>query len=848
MAHFVILILLALALVAVLFRHAECDYTSCMRPRLALLVLSCLVSPAVSSAADQSPHELYDALNALRLDPAATYQLVTANRIELRRGDVEIYLEEGKLGFFAPIDGRITGFVFSGHGHALAFPRDPVEKQQMARFLGAPVLDQEFLSAYVRFTDNAADDLLQQLRSAHLAPQLDTGFASLSEPFLAQFNSSQSLRILEDRLSQNPKPYFYAALEGVETGSFDFLFDPQRREQVLLGQRRKTGNFLFYDVWASYSVPGAVPLPVDFHALDYAIDTTVQPDDALDATAAVHLRAETSGERVLTFQLSRALHAETVTDDRGKPLPYFQNEGMNLQERSVRGNDYIHVVLPQPPQKGQEFTVHFHYRGNVIENAGNGVLFVGARESWYPHLGDQSDFASYDLTMRWPRHLKLVATGAKIDEQNSGDFRVGHWRSLKPVAIAGFNLGEYASSSVTAETRTIDVYANRQLEQALSNRLDAPNPDSLPAIDVPFRMPSGNSRAAMQPPPPSPADALRQLARDIDSSIRFYEAFSGPFPFRTLSVSQIPGTFGQGWPGLLYLSTYSFLSPDAQNRAGLSASRQEAFTDIVPYHEVAHQWWGNVVAWSNYRDQWIDEAIANYLALLFADSRKPSAHEVHLWLERYRKQLEDKTPGSDTPMAEIGALPLGNRLNSSKSPFGFEEVIYSKGSWVIHMLREMLRQPGAKDPDAKFVALLRNISAKYAYRAFSTDDLQHEIEAVMTPAMDLEGSRSMEWFFEQWVRGTGIPHYRVEFSTHHTDKGEVVRGKLFQTGVPRSFIASVPIYANNGPGHTVFLGNVVAAGPETSFHFPTQAAPHKLVIDPQMTILCSTSQTEKTEE
>jgi len=344
----------------------------------------------------------------------------------------------------------------------------------------------------------------------------------------------------------------------------------------------------------------------------------------------------------------------------------------------------------------------------------------------------------------------------------------------------------------------------------------------------------------MHPPPPSPADALKQLGKDIDSSIRFYETFSGPFPFRTLSVSQIPGTFGQGWPGLLYISTYSFLSPEAQNRAGLSSIRQEAFTDIVPYHEVAHQWWGNVVGWSNYRDQWIDEAIANYLALLFADSRKPSAHELRVWLERYRKQLQEKIPGSDTPPGEIGALPLGNRLNSSKSPFGFEEVIYSKGSWVIHMLREMLRQPGAKDPDARFVSLLRTISTKYAYRALSTDDLQHEVEAVMTPAMDLEGGRSMEWFFEQWVRGTGIPHYRVEFSTHHTDKGEVVRGKLFQTGVPRSFITSVPLYANNGSGHNVYLGAVVAAGPETSFHFVTQLPPHKLVIDPQMTLLCTT--------
>src|SRR4029077_14887319 len=384
---------------------------------VALLILSCFITPAVSSGSEQSPHELYDAFNALRIDPAATYQIVAANRIELRRGDVEIYLEEGKLAFYAPIDGRITGFVFSGRGHALAFPRDPVEKQQMARFLDAPVLDQQFLSAYVRFTDDAADDLLRQFHTANLSPQLDSAFASLSDPLLAQFNASQSLRLLEDRISQNTKPYFYAALDGIEIGSFDFLFDLQRREQVLLVQRRNSGNVFYYDVWASYSVPGAVPPQVQFHALDYTINTTVMPYNSLDSTASAHVRADISGERVLSFQLARALHADTVTDENGKPLPYFQNEGMNLQERSVRGNDYLQVVLPQPAQQGQEYTVRFHYQGSVIENAGNGVLFVGARESWYPHLGDQADFASYDLTMRWPRHLKLAATGAKIDEQ-----------------------------------------------------------------------------------------------------------------------------------------------------------------------------------------------------------------------------------------------------------------------------------------------------------------------------------------------------------------------------------------------------------------------------------------------
>src|SRR5207245_3570840 len=118
---------------------------------------------------------------------------------------------------------------------------------------------------------------------------------------------------------------------------------------------------------------------------------------------------------------------------------------------------------------------------------------------------------------------------------------------------------------------------------------------------------------------------------------------------------------------------------------------------------------------------------------------------------------------------------------------------YSKGSWIIHMLREMLRQPGARNPDARFNALLQTLVTKYAYRALSTDDLQHEVEAVMTPGMDLEGGRSMEWFFEEWLRGTGIPHYRLEFAPHHRENSYQLRGKLVQTGLQPSYIERLPI-------------------------------------------------------
>jgi len=804
-----------------------------------VFTLWCLIAPLAVRATERSPHELYDAINALTLDSSQIYRLALENRIELRRGDALISLEEGTFAFFSPFDGRVTGAVFSGRGHVLAVPRDPVEKQQMGRFLGSPVLDETFVSAYFRFTDGAADELLSQFRKANLSPQTDTSFVPQWEPTLARVNPLYTLRILVDFLSPDPRPAFYANLDGASTGPFDIVVDGQRDEQFLLGQTIKNAAGTFYDIWTSHRVPNLPARTVAFRALHYSLESSILPNNSLDATATIQVRAETGNVRILVFELSRALTVDRVTGEHGEPLEFFQNEGMTLHERSTRGNDYLYVVLPAVLSQDQEFMLQFHYHGNVIEDAGNGVLFVGARESWYPHLGDPAEFAAYDLAIRWPRKLRLVATGSKLDEHEEGEFRIGHWKTEKPTAVAGFNLGEYATSSVTSGGHFVDVYANRELEENLRSRMQASPADGIPIPSHTVGAPSARLAMTLPAPTPSPANALKQLGKEIDSSIHFYETFSGPFPFHNLSVSQIPGTFGQGWPGLLYVSTLSFLSPEAQQRAGLSPSGQEHFTELVPYHEVAHQWWGNVVGWSSYRDQWIDEAISNYLALLFADSRGNPEHALRVWLSRYRRQLTDKSPDADEPTGDIGALTLGLRLNSSKSPSAYEGVVYSKGSWIIHMLREMLRQPGSKQPDARFVALLRKLVAKYAYRALSTQDLQHEVESVMTPGMDLENSRSMDWFFDEWVRGTGIPRYRVEFTSHQDETGYSVRGKLFQTGVPRSFLASVPLYATGSSGR-LFLGNVVAGGPETSFRFHTSGTPRKILIDPQMTLLCTT--------
>ena len=821
-----------------LFSHAECVYTLFMQLRLLLVVFGVLF-PSVSNAADSSPRELLTALNALAIDSEHVYTVSTKDRVELRKADTVLAFQDGKIAFFQSFEGRVTGFVFSGVGHVVALPRDPVEKQQVARFLGAPVLDEQFLSAYVRFTDSTEEELLHELERAGLAPAVDEQFAALWGNSLDRLNPSHSLRILIEKYSNPPAPFFHAGIDGVLTGPLDILLDGMQNDNFSLGQPRTIGKTTYYDLWSCNRMPGSTPFSMNIDAIRYRIDTTIHPDNSLEASASIEFRAAAGSQQFLGVQLSRALKISAVTGDGGEALPFFQNEGLTQQEINSRGQDSLIVFLPKPPAQGGTFTLHFRYSGNVIEDAGNSVLFVGARESWYPHYGDTAEFAFYDLTFHWPKRLRLVATGTKSAEREEGDSRVATWKTEIPVPEAGFNLGEYASSSLSSENRTIEVYANRQLEEFLRARLSAtPPPEDASRYPSTMRPQLGNDLPSL---PPSPASFLKQLAREIDSSIRFYELYSGPFPFRNLGVSQIPGAFGQGWPGLLYLSTFSYLTDEAQYRAGLSTTGRAFFTDLVPFHEVAHQWWGNVVGWSSYEDQWIDEAIAEYLALEFADSQKNQDHPLNTWLAHYRKRLTTKMEGEDRVPADIGPVIAGRRLISSRSPDAYSVVVYAKGAWIMHMLREMLRQPGAasgKDPDARFIALLHTLVSKYARKALTTADLEREVEAVMTPRMALEGGHSMEWFFDEYVRGTGIPHYKVQFTSHSSEKGFQIRGKLLQDGVPRSFIAPVPIYATTTPGRTIFLGTVIATGDETNFTFTSAVQPHKLLIDPHMTLLC----------
>jgi len=816
-----------------------------------MAAINCLPARAATSALSRDPvsfdppttptdpRALYRALTELRPDPAQVYAI---HELNLRRDIVNLRLTEGKLAFLKALDGRITGAVFTGRGHVYATPHDRDERQSLAQFLGVPILDLTFSRTYMRFTDGTAAEIQQQLNAAGVTASSDPQFAESWEPVVGNLNSWHSLRIMFDWLSADPLPYFYAGIESDLVGPFDVLVDRRRTEGVLLGQPRFLNGAHAYDTWASFRAQGAPkPPPESFAPLSYRVDTVIAEDLSLEGKTAMQLRTVRSGERFVPLELSRNLAVEEVKLGDGRSLVYFQNEDLSRRDILRQGNDSLIIALPATAKSGEEFQIEVKYRGSVITEAGNGVEFVGERGTWYAHIGGGDHFVPFDLTFRWPKRFTLVATGSRVESREEGDFRAGRWQSQVPFALAGFNLGEYKTETAGADRPKVQLYANPQLESVLLELLRKSNAAGGRVVPPAVGSPRDPAKFSVpEAPQPSPAAVLKRLGSEISDSIHFFETLNGPFPFDHLDVSQIPGSFGQGWPGLLYLSTLVFLAPETQAQAGVGQRMQQETRELMPFHEVAHQWWGNVVGSASYRDTWIQEGLASYLALMYADSRKPGEHRLTTWLENFRQQLVAEIPGTKEIVGDAGPLTFSARLTSSKAPNAYEAVTYGKGAWVIHMLREMLRDPSAKDPDEKFRMLLQSILTEHRFHTISTSQFERAVEQLMTPEMDLEGSHSMDWFFDEWVRGTGIPRYKVEFQVRPHGQEFLVTGKLLQTGVDDIFTAAVPLYGGKPGGKLERLGAVVTTGPETRFRFVSKTRPPQIVVDPHMTILCRT--------
>jgi len=268
----------------------------------------------------------------------------------------------------------------------------------------------------------------------------------------------------------------------------------------------------------------------------------------------------------------------------------------------------------------------------------------------------------------------------------------------------------------------------------------------------------------------------------------------------------------------------------------------------MPIHETAHQWWGDLVGWKSYRDQWIVEALANYCAL--AAIEKNQSHDVQNVLQEYRRELLAKNKQGDET-GDAGPVTLGIRLYSSLFHDGYETISYGRGTWLLHMLRTMMRdadsthpaRSGLKDSksqsDEPFFRALRKLRERYEGKQITDRELQEVFEEELPESLRFEGRKSLDWFFDEWVNGTAIPRLEltdVKFST--ASNGTQITGKIRQKEAPDELVTSVPVYGFAGSGKTpILLGRVFADGPETAFHLSGPAHTHKLVLDPYQTVL-----------
>lgn len=835
--------------------------------RIAALLGLSACAPAVAQAPVGAPAEkpaeaLYLQLGQTGLDATRVYQVRGAS---LERSAVHISLEDGTIAFTQDVMGRITGAFFEGDGEILLTPPNDVERRSMSLFTGMAILEEHFTTAYFRFNDDAAADLGPDLRAAE-NPEAFVARWGATARNLAALDAIRLLvgfsRMLPVKGSASPAAngdlsgaanaedrFLHARLQGTKLGIFDVYFDSTVTEQVQVGQAKTDDHGVtYYDVWTSFApITGGVALApggtraateklsenkVAIHRV--AITTDVLPPTRIRAQARLWLEAQEGGERTLMFELSRFLQIESVKLD-GQPVEFIHNPAVEGTQLSRRGNDLVAVILPETVKAGQKMELEFVYAGEVLAEAGSGLLYVGARGNWYPNRG--LAMADFDLEFHYPQGWTLVATGrpAPPAAAKSAGGESSHWISERPIPVAGFNLGKYKEAKTLAGDVTVETYATPAVERDFpSARIQViePGPSELPPQPPRVILPSH----------PSPVQNEVSVGESAARAIRFYAQRFGPYPYSRLALTQMPGRDSQGWPGLVFLSSYAFLN--RQDRQQLHfAPHQILLQESIPAHETAHQWWGDLVGWKSYRDQWLSEGLANYCALMMLQEKNPEGFRQIM--DNYRRDLVKKNKDDMAPK-DAGPVTLGARLLSSRFPEGYEAISYGRGTWLFHMLRTMLKdaatQPGAQKSgsggDEPFVRVLRKVRQRYEGKFVSTRELLEVFAEDLPPALRYEGKASLDWFLEGWVNGTSLPRLELK-GVRLTPKGAglEVSATILQKDAPQDLVTSVPIYAVITGKQPVLLGRVFADGEESSFRIPAPAGTRKILLDPEATIL-----------
>ena len=502
----------------------------------------------------------------------------------------------------------------------------------------------------------------------------------------------------------------------------------------------------------------------------------------ITASDRITFRALTAGTRVVPLNLYRTLRVSRVQDEQGKDLSF-------VQEGKDDDADFG-IILPQALESGKTYKVTVQYDGgDALRDSGGGNFILIPRSSWYPNNGGTQfgDRAIFDMTFRFPKAFTFVGTGVPVAaDTREGDLAVAKWSSgTTELAVAGFNYGKFKKKEVADKDTgyKIEFYANEEV------------PDELKQIQMAIEQAERQGYQTMTTLGSISTTKMADSAiADAENATRIYNAYFGKLPYSRIAMTQQPaGFFGQAWPTLVFMPYTAFI--DTTQRTQLMGIRggTDNFWRYVAPHEIAHQWWGHIIGWDSYHDQWMSEGFAEFSASLYVQMIRGNDKFIDFWEDQRKRIVEASPRTKDRKPYTIGPVTQGYRLSNGRTGAVYQFLVYPKGAYILHMLRMMMYD--RQTHDARFMEMMKDFVQTYFNKDISTEDFKRIVEKHITKEMDIDHNGSMNWFFDEWVYGTEMPSYRFDYRIGADGS---LSGRISQSGVSNNFAMIVPVYLDLG--------------------------------------------------
>jgi aminopeptidase N len=154
---------------------------------------------------------------------------------------------------------------------------------------------------------------------------------------------------------------------------------------------------------------------------------------------------------------------------------------------------------------------------------------------------------------------------------------------------------------------------------------------------------------------------------------------------------------------------------------------------------------------------------------------------------------------------------MGYRINNAHTGSVAHNMIYPKGAFILHMIR-MMMYDSKGGGDGRFIAMMRDFVKTHYNQAVSTEDFKAIVEKHMTPGMDLMNDHTMDWFFDEFVYGTEIPRYKLDYELQPVDDKFILKMHITQSEVSDNFRMLVPISFETEDRKLLRLGSAVMVG------------------------------------